>query len=300
MNLLDNIDRQLEWLLVAAFGLATIALLISFFIVLRSRRAVVRNERDSEQASQRQLAVMREKHLLLEVRIENKAEHISRLNDLQREREQQIVLLQTSLMEQKEASAILRTELAQYQQSADDKVKTLEETRQQLNRDFELLANRIFEEKSERFNRNSQTSLDTALSPLREQLKDFKQKVEDVYDKDSKERVSLSAELGQLKQLNQQMSVDALNLTNALKGDNKTQGNWGEVILERVLEESGLHKGREYETQISLKSEQGRGQPDVIVRLPENKDLIIDSKVSLVHYERYCNSSEADQRQPRL
>ena len=91
MNLLDNIDRQLEWLLVAAFGLATIALLISFFIVLRSRRAVVRNERDSEQASQRQLAVMREKHLLLEVRIENKAEHISRLNDLQREREQQIV-----------------------------------------------------------------------------------------------------------------------------------------------------------------------------------------------------------------
>ncbi|EAW31216.1 hypothetical protein GP2143_03808 [marine gamma proteobacterium HTCC2143] len=300
MNLLDNIDRQLEWLLLAAFGLATIALLISFFIVLRSRRAVARNERDSEQASQQQLAIMREKYLLLEVRSENKAEHISRLNDLQKEREQQIVLLQASLMEQKEASAILRTELAQYQQSADDKVKTLEETRQQLNRDFELLANRIFEEKSERFNRNSQTSLDTALSPLREQLKDFKQKVEDVYDKDSKERVSLSAELGQLKQLNQQMSVDALNLTNALKGDNKTQGNWGEVILERVLEESGLHKGREYETQISLKSEQGRGQPDVIVRLPEDKDLIIDSKVSLVHYERYCNSSEDDQRQQAL
>ena len=197
-------------------------------------------------------------------------------------------------------NASLQTELEQQRQQAQERIKTLEETRQQLNRDFELLANRIFEEKTERFNHHSKNTLDTALSPLREQLKDFKQKVEDVYDKDSKERVTLSAKLDHLKQLNQQMSADALNLTNALKGDNKAQGNWGEVILERVLEESGLHKGREYETQVSLKSDQGRSQPDVIIRLPENKDLIIDSKVSLLNYERYCNDPDEAVRQQAL
>ncbi|MEH6557252.1 MAG: DNA recombination protein RmuC [Oceanicoccus sp.] len=307
MNLLDDIVLQSEWLLTAAVGFAVAGILISFVVVFRCRRAVAKTEHDNaqnldevQQVSLRQFAVVRERNLVLDARIENKEEHVSRLEAQLVEREQQISLLHTSLTEQKETTAILRTELGQHRESAAEKVKTLEQTRQQLGRDFELLANRIFEEKSERFNRNSQSSLDTALSPLREQLKEFKQKVEDVYDKDSKERLSLSAELGQLKQLNQQMSVDALNLTNALKGDNKTQGNWGEVILERVLEESGLHKGREYETQVSLKSEQGRSQPDVIVRLPENKDLIIDSKVSLVHYERYCNSSENDQRQQAL
>ncbi len=304
---MDNIVLQSEWLLAAAVAFAVVGILISFVVAYRSRRAVASIEADStdyvdeiQQVSQSQLAVARERNLFLDARIENKEEHVDRLEALLIEREQQIALLHTLLTEQKEATAVLRTELSQHGESAAEKVKVLEETRQQLGRDFELLANRIFEEKSERFNKNSQSSLDTALSPLREQLKDFKQKVEDVYDKDSKERVSLSAELGQLKQLNQQMSADALNLTNALKGDNKVQGNWGEVILERVLEESGLHKGREYETQVSLKSEQGRSQPDVIVRLPENKDLIIDSKVSLVHYERYCNSSENDQRQQAL
>lgn len=307
MNLLDDIVFQSEWILAAVAGFAVAGILISFTVAFRSRRIVTRIERDNEQyldemqqASQQRLTVAREKNLILDARIENKEEQIHRLEALLVERERQISLFHTSLTEQKEATAILRTELGQHRESAAEKVEMLEQTRRQLSRDFELLANRIFEEKSERFNKNSQSSLDTALSPLREQLKDFKQKVEEVYEKDSKERVSLSAELGQLKQLNQQMSADALNLTNALKGDNKTQGNWGEVILERVLEESGLHKGREYETQVSLKSEQGRSQPDVIVRLPENKDLVIDSKVSLVHYERYCNSSEDGHRRQAL
>ena len=239
--------------------------------------------------------------LVLETQSENKTELLAKAEQAIAIKDQALSAAQQQQSELTAQMASLRTELDQQRNAATDKIKTLEETRRQLSREFELLANRIFDEKTERFNKNSKTTLDTALSPLKEQLKDFKQKVEDVYDKDSKERISLSAELGQLKQLNQQMSTDALNLTKALKGDNKAQGNWGEVILERVLEESGLHKGREYETQVSLKANEGRSQqPDVIIRLPENKDLIIDSKVSLVHYERYCNSEDSIAREQAL
>src|SRR5690606_39289073 len=104
-------------------------------------------------------------------------------------------------------------------------------------------------------------------------------------------RASLRAELGHLKDLNRKISEEALNLTRALKGDNKVQGNWGEVVLERVLQESGLRKGHEYETQFAVQTEEGRRrQPDVIVHLPDNKDIIIDAKVSLIAYERYCSA----------
>lgn len=194
----------------------------------------------------------------------------------------------------------LEERLAQENKAATEKLELLNNAREELSNQFKSLANNIFEEKTERFDKKSKVTLDVALNPIKEQLADFKKKVEDVYDKESKERVSLLHELGHLKTLNQQMSKDALNLTNALKGDNKAQGNWGEVILERVLEESGLHKGREYDTQVSLQSEQGRSQPDVVVHLPENKDLVIDSKVSLVDYERYCNHEDEAIRKQAL
>lgn len=194
----------------------------------------------------------------------------------------------------------LEERLLQENKSSTEKLALLSSARQELSDEFKKLANTIFEEKSERFDKKSKITLEGALDPLREQLSDFKKKVEDVYDKESKERVSLRHELGHLKTLNQQMSQDAINLTNALKGDNKIQGNWGEVILERVLEDSGLHKGREYDTQVSLQAEKGRSQPDVIVHLPENKDLVIDSKVSLLNYERYCNHEDSDTRKQAL
>ncbi|MGK0500981.1 MAG: DNA recombination protein RmuC [Oceanicoccus sp.] len=252
------------------------------------------------QEAKQQQQSLREQNLVLETRQQDKVEQLSRLNDQLAQVDKRYEAAQQQLSKQGADMASLRTELGQQQQAAADKIKMLEETRQQLARDFEILANRIFDEKTERFNKNSKTTLDTALNPLRDQLKDFRQKVEDVYDKDSKERVTLVEKMDQLKALNQQMSADALNLTNALKGDNKVAGNWGEVILERVLEESGLHKGREYDTQVSLNTDDGRSQPDVIVRLPENKDLIIDSKVSLLHYERYCNHKDEGPRQQAL
>ncbi len=185
--------------------------------------------------------------------------------------------------------------------TAEEKLQLLEGARKRLGDEFNNLANRIFEEKSEKMLKNNQQTLEATLSPLKTQITDFRKKVEDVYDKESRDRVSLLHELGQLKQLNQRMSEDAVNLTRALKGDKKTQGNWGEVILERVLEESGLRKGYEYETQFATTDDLGKRRlPDVIVRLPEDKDIVIDSKVSLVDYERYVSSEDELERSQAL
>ncbi len=176
-----------------------------------------------------------------------------------------------------------------------------QQERERMAVEFENLANRIFEEKTRKFSKLSSDSLDQTLSPLRQQLNDFKSRVEQVYDTESRDRVSLLHQIGELKSLNQQISDDAIKLTNALKGDNKAQGNWGEVILERLLEDSGLRKGHEYDTQVALRSDAGqRRNPDVVVRLPDNRDIIIDAKVSLLDYERYYSATEEQQKLSHL
>ena len=200
---------------------------------------------------------------------------------------------QKRLLSQRQAQvAQLESRLESERQAQNEKLQLLTEARDQLKAEFQNLANKIFEEKSARFTSANKDSLGTLLTPLREQLGDFKRRVEDVYDKEAKDRRSLYEQISQLKELNQQMRVDAVNLTNALKGESKTQGNWGEVILERVLEQSGLRKGYEYETQVSLTEEGQRYMPDVIIRLPDEKDVIVDAKVSLTHYEQYCSAED--------
>ncbi len=196
--------------------------------------------------------------------------------------------------------AELEIRISSERKMSTEKSQLFNQARDQLKQDFENLANKIFTDKTAIFNRDSRESLGHILNPLKEQIGDFKRKVEDTYEKESKDRHALYQQINQLKQLNQQMSQDAINLTQALKGDSKIQGNWGEVILERVLEESGLRKGHEYETQISLSANGKRYQPDVIVRLPEEKDMIIDAKVSLTGYERYCSEVDEATREQYL
>ncbi|MEP0356413.1 DNA recombination protein RmuC [Paraglaciecola sp.] len=181
----------------------------------------------------------------------------------------------------------------QEQLASTEKLALLETAEKRLQNQFENTANKIFQQKQDSFAESSKAGLDTILSPLKEQIEGFKKQVSDQYVKEGQERASLKTEILGLKELNQQITQDAAALTRALKGDNKAQGSWGEVILERVLKESGLREGHEFETQINLKNEAGKSyQPDVVVHLPGNKDVVVDSKVSLAAYERYFNEQE--------
>ncbi len=194
-------------------------------------------------------------------------------------------------------SARLESEVIRGQEQA----TLLEQTRVSLGKEFENLANRIFDNKQASFSRTSKEALDNTVAPLRKDLADFRKKVEDVYDKESAERNRLEGKIGELQEQTQQIGQDAIKLANALKGDNKFQGNWGELILERLLEESGLRKGREYQTQVALQDEEGRRRnPDVIIHLPDQRDIVIDAKVSLKDYECFCSSDDDLQREQSL
>jgi DNA recombination protein RmuC len=166
--------------------------------------------------------------------------------------------------------------------------------------EFKNLANEILEEKSKKFTDQNKISLGEILNPLKDKIVEFEKKVEQTNKESIERNTSLKEQILSLKELNQKITKDAENLTRALKGESKTQGSWGEFILESILERSGLLKGREYEVQASFTTESGRLQPDVIIRLPDQKNIIIDSKVSLVAYERFVTSEEDTERQKYL
>ena len=188
-------------------------------------------------------------------------------------KEELIQTLQTENARLQADIARLHTTISQERRQADEKIALLNEARNALKIEFQNLAQQILEEKGRTFTAQTKTSLENLINPLKDQIGDFKKRVDDVYDKDSRDRAALQTEIHHLKDLNQRIGKEALNLTRALKGDSKTRGSWGEVVLERVLEQSGLRKGSEYETQVSLKDASGkRYQPDVIVRLPRGKD----------------------------
>ena len=167
--------------------------------------------------------------------------------------------------------------------------------------EFENLANNILKEKTKEFTEQNKTNLSSILDPLKDKIKTFEEKVEKSYNTESAERNSLKGEIKSLVLLNKQISEEANNLAKALKGDSKKQGNWGEIILEKVLERSGLQKGVEYDMQVSMTSEDGkRVQPDVIVFLPDKKHIIIDSKVSLVAYEAFVNAQSEEEGEKNI
>ena len=196
--------------------------------------------------------------------------------------------------------AKLETMNLNLQEKLNDQKKELEELQKKLTDAFKNLANDILEEKTKKFTEQNRTSLDELLIPLKEKIKDFESKVEQTDEKNRMSNKSLEEQINGLKELNKKMSDDANNLTKALKGDVKIQGNWGEMILERILEESGLRKGIEYETQgrgMGLKSDEGNpSKPDFVIKFPDEKHVIIDSKVSLIAYERLMNSDSDEQK----
>jgi DNA recombination protein RmuC len=197
--------------------------------------------------------------------------------------------------------AVLHTRFEEAARTHEEKLRLLEEAKAALKAQFENLANQIFEQKSRSFDENNQKRLDLLLKPFREQIAQFAKQSQDRFVEESKERHLLKDEIYRLKLLNERISEDALNLTNALKGENKTQGNWGEIVLERILEESGLREGFEYETQSSYKGEEGKTmRPDVIVHLPQEKDIVIDSKVSLVAYEAFMKADDPAEKERSL
>lgn len=205
----------------------------------------------------------------------------------------QLSMVQKNVLDLSNQLSASRTENKGLEERFAEQKALLSDLQQKFTKDFEIVANKILEEKTQKFTDQNRLSLDVILNPLKDRIKDFEEKVQKVYDVEAAERNMLKGEIKQLMGLNQQMHVEAQNLTRALKGDSKTQGNWGEFILENILEKSGLVKDREYKTQSSVTTDDGkRFQPDVLINLPDGKCLIIDSKVSLVGYEKFVSTDD--------
>lgn len=228
---------------------------------------------------------------------ERLAEAKQRLAEVQ-DRWQQTLEENRSLAERQ---AALAQELEAERRAAAEKLRLLEDARQQLTEQFKNLANDILEEKSRRFTEQNQNELGALLEPLKLRLTEFQRKVEEAYVTEGKDRTALAEQVRQLMALNQTLSREARQLTEALKGSSKTQGTWGELVLERVLEASGLRRGEEYEVQVAHTDDEGRRlQPDVVIRLPEGRHLVIDAKVSLNAYEAYVAAENDGERQGAL
>ncbi len=213
---------------------------------------------------------------------------------LEQERQQNKQQLEQLRKQHDEIRELDRTRL-------DEQKADLTRQRKELGVEFENLANKILEDKSKRFTEQNKTNLDALLKPLGEKIKDFEKKVEDTYDKESKQRFSLEKEIANLRDLNTRIGQDAINLTNALIGKTKTQGNWGEQILETIRQNAGLIKGQHYDVQVSINTDDGRRiQPDVILHLPEERHIVIDSKVNLTSYTRFCELDDGPDREVEL
>ncbi|XKE45880.1 DNA recombination protein RmuC [Halomonas organivorans] len=204
------------------------------------------------------------------------------------------------LAEQRERAARLEAEREQAALRHREQLALLEEARERLKEEFHQLAGRVFEERQQAYSAQSRESLEALLKPFREQVQQFRQRVEALHDQEQRERGALKAQLDQLAGLNARLGDEAASLARALKGDQKAQGNWGELILETVLERSGLRRDVEYRREVSLSGEQGRRRPDAVIYLPEDRHLIVDAKVSLEAWTRVVNAEDEAEREAAM
>lgn len=274
--------------------ISVVILLLAVFLFLRKPVVADGVSKDEYQNLKTQLAVAEQQ--LLDGRAEKQVlemNYTARINKLESEK--------ASLLEQ---VSFERQELVKLQESAKAQQERfnlqkefIAETQIKFSKDFELMANEILKRKSAEFTEVNRTNLDLLLNPLKENIKAFEDKVEKVYKSESDERNVLKGEIYKMMELNKQISDEANNLTKALKGDNKKQGNWGEMVLDKLMERSGLLEGVNYSKQGSFLSEDGnRLLPDLVVFLPDEKHLVIDSKVSLIAYERLVNAETEEER----
>ena len=235
----------------------------------------------------------------------NSRQQLSEMKGENMKQQEDLKSLQNKLFEDVSIIAELRATLVSKEELLRIQKDELTNTRDRLNKDFQVLANQILEEKTLRFTDTNKTNIEAILKPLSEKLVEFKTRVEETYDKESKQRFSLEERIKDLVALNNQISEDANNLTKALKGNNKIQGNWGEMILESILEKSGLKKGEEYYTQDFITNSDGERlknennkymQPDVVVAYPGGRKIVIDSKVSLNAYVKYVEAKTDEER----
>lgn len=287
---MDSLLNTLTPLQALGLGAALAIVLITLPAVLLLRLRAGREQF----ALQTRLAV-------LEAQAEQQTEQAALLAQESEALTQRLDHRQNELGEARATIARLQAEQTKTVEAMNTRIEELKAAREDFRKDFEALANRIFQEKSDRFSRQSGEALTALLNPMREQLGEFRKQVTEAYGTEARERAVLKSEIDRLAKLNERIGEDALNLTRALKGETKTQGNWGEMILERVLEASGLQAGREYETQIKVSGDASqRLIADAIVRLPGERDIVVDSKVSLTAYERFIAAEDDAEREREL
>ncbi len=263
------------FILIAVFVGVIIGFLTSF-LIQKSKIATIYRKKE----------VLYEQNLLLKEAKSSAEEHILELKD-------DLKAIQIEKEDLIKVNTRQDADLYNLQQKINENKNEVTQLQEKFTKEFENLANKILDEKSVKFTKQNKDNLLTILNPLQEKIKTFEDRVEKTHKESIGFHSALRQQIIGLKELNQQMSKETLNLTKALKGDNKTQGNWGELVLERVLEKSGLNKNEEYFIQQSFTNEEGkRVIPDVVIHLPENKKMIVDSKVSLTAYEQYVNADD--------
>lgn len=279
----DNLWLAAALILGVCFGL------VPALLIARSRIAAARIAGRQELTPE--LAAFRE-------RLENRDAQLRRQEQEVQEQRRKTEQLERERSNLESDRIRLITQLDEERRRSEEKMAVFNDTRQELQMQFKNLANQIFEEKTRAFANQSRANLDTILTPFKDKIGEFEKKVAEAYATEGKERHSLMREVQRLQELNQKIGQDAENLTKALKGDTRAQGAWGEIILERILEESGLRKGIEYDSQGGFRDAEGRLlKPDVVVHLPEDKEIVVDSKVSLIAYERYVRAETEAERE---